>query len=107
MCISEAEFDSSKVTESDDDDDTTGLFTGMANVDWLLLAAYHLKRAGYKSKASVQLLKGVAAFSLLCPMTKVKAEGLVKEWPVFRKIHDRFEVGKDLYMCHWLLHLLD
>lgn len=69
MCISEAEFDSSKVTESDDDDDTTGLFTGMANVDWLLLSAYHLKRAGYKSKASVQLLKGVAAFSLLCPMT--------------------------------------
>lgn len=93
------QFDPTKVAESDNEEDNVGLFTGMANVDWILLAAYHMKHAGYDSKSSIQLMKGVAAFSLLCPMTKVRAEALKSEWPAFAKIHDRFEVGKDLYMC--------
>lgn len=93
------EFDQGKVSESDDEGDSAGLFTGMANVDWLLLAAYHLKHAGYTCDGSIQLLKGVAAFSLLCPVTKVRAEALKTEWPAFAKIHERFQVGKDLYMC--------
>lgn len=44
-------------------------------------------------------MKGVAAFSLLCPMTKIRAEGLKTEWPAFQKVYERFEVGKDLCMC--------
>lgn len=93
------EFDQAKVVESGEEESTSGLFTGMANVDWLLLAAYHLKSAKYNCETSVKLLRGVAAFSLLSPLTKTRAQSLRKEWPIFIEISDRFEKGKELYMC--------
>lgn len=78
------EFDEAKVLESSEEESTSGLFTGMSNVDWLLLAAYHLKSAKYSCENSVKLLRGVAAFSLLSPLTKTRAKSLRKEWPIFR-----------------------
>lgn len=93
------EFDQSKVSESEEEGSDTGLFTGMANVDWLLLAAFHLKKADYVYDHAIRLLKGVAAFSLLCPLTRVRAESLRTEWAVFEGICRRFQKGKELYMC--------
>lgn len=93
------EFDQGKVSDSEDEESNTGLFTGMANIDWLLLTAYHLKQAGYTCDSSIKLLKGVAAFSLFCPLTKVRAKSLTIEWPSFFNIHERFQTGKELYMC--------
>lgn len=96
--LGKLEFDSAKVT-ADDSMSDAGLFTGMANVDWLLLAAYHSRKAGYNHDESLSMLKGVAAFTLLCPLTKVRAASLRTEWPVFEAIAARFEKGKEIYMC--------
>lgn len=91
-------FKTDLVTAGPDADSTEGLFTGMANVDWLLLAAFHFKSADFSYKQALQTLKGVAGFSMVSPITKKRAVGLTS-WEPFKKISEEFCVKGVIYMC--------
>lgn len=91
-------FKTSLITGDSDGGNTEGLFTGMANVDWLLLAAYHFKVALVSHTNALQTMKGIAGFSMVSPITKKRAAGLVS-WEPFKKISSQFCSRGDLCMC--------
>lgn len=94
-------FDQKKVTEEVNSSNSDGVYTGMANIDWLLLAAFHLKSAGYDLTTAKKILKGVAQYSMLCPITQAKSAELTEGWTPYKPISARMEKGdgKDMYMC--------
>lgn len=77
---------------------TDGLFTGMANVDWILLAVYHFKTAKFTYKETLQVLKGVAGLSMVSPLSKKRAADL-HIWAPFKRIATQFSTKNEFYMC--------
>lgn len=92
------EFSDSRIIGTGQDESTEGLFTGMANVDWLLLAAYHFMRAGFKLEDAIKTMKGIAQFSLVSPITWKRVGGL-SAWEPFKTIAARCEKAASLYTC--------
>lgn len=52
----------------------------MANVDWLLLAAYNCKSVGMSCNQAKAFLKEVAAYSMVKAMSKETTAKLIAEW---------------------------
>lgn len=91
-------FDQGKVTE-DADAELVGVFTGMANIDWLLLSTYNCKKAGMTVTHSLGLLKGIAGYSMVEAMTKSTVKKFVAEWGPMGVIGKRFSTKPEKYMC--------
>lgn len=90
-------FDQDRVEK--DDETSVEVSTGMANVDWLLLAAYHIKKLGLNLKSALGLLKGVAAYSMRFALTKERIKGLRKVWVPMEQISSRFTESSTKHMC--------
>lgn len=90
-------FDGSKVEE--DKEENTGVSTGMANVDRILLAAFHMKKIGLSYEKALGLLKGVAAYSMRFALTKERVASLRKVWAPIDDISKRFVDVGTKHMC--------
>lgn len=90
-------FDQDKVEK--DSESSIGVTTGMANVDWLLLAAFHIKKLGIKLNNALGLLKGVAAYSIRFALTKERVKNLRKVWVPMEDISKRFAENSTKHMC--------
>lgn len=90
-------FDQEKVEK--DGETSMGVMTGMANIDWLLLAAFHMKRLNISLTNALGFLKGVAAYSMRFALTKERVKSFRKVWVPMEDISKRFAESSTKHMC--------
>lgn len=80
-----------------------GLSSEMANIDHLMLLAYHSRKVDINLDRMDTLAQGVGRYPLVYPITKSRSAELEKKWEVYKKIVKRFQTKQSLHMC--LLYL--
>lgn len=85
-------FDEAKVDTSGESN------TGMANIDWFLLLAYHTVTK-MAVNDSISFAKWIAAYSRVKVLTKAKVALLRADWAPMETGAKRFQVESSLHMC--------
>lgn len=93
-------FDQARVKiDGEDSEESSRVTSGMANIDWFLLLAYHLKKLAWEEKDIAKFVKTVGRCSCTWALSKAKVEFMVAKFAAMQMMSKRFTKDSGIHMC--------